>query len=415
LWQQKRSQFDAYITKTLGQVLELNNSMEALLDDLQATVIKHRALASEDGRISAANLVTHLSIMNSSISITQEQARWAELLRSFLEQSTVIEKFDPKAFYLSRHVAPFRPHVLLRPSPFDNPSSAFQLYADHCQFPIQKSNEITYMALFEKQYGPKLWISNCLIFDVPSIAFLLRDSLAILLLAQSNEDIEFLDWTVIPPTVIEAIFTDQFGPTTIFFHHIVLRITISSILFACSVGQFNAQIWSLTSGQLLIGFARSEFSKFVQRWNSQSSLLPFRNLTTITTWVSAVSLWNFGQLANDELLYLSNAFDERSFGDPVRPCIFPREDVTGCCSWSRQTVAEFIGERDETEGLIMYVRSALRLDSFASCAFCPEKAACVCVVCQRAFCKRCRPTENLCGVCSTDSFVWNSSENEQNL
>jgi hypothetical protein len=96
---------------------------------------------------------------------------------------------------------------------------------------------------------------------------------------EDRTDIQLLDRQHIPAAFFESVFLGHFGPTSIFFQHIVIEVSISSLIFARSyIGQ-GCEIWSLQSGHILLRLENSEFIPHFQKW-AQFALSEFPNMAT---------------------------------------------------------------------------------------------------------------------------------------
>jgi hypothetical protein len=244
-----------------------------------------------------------------------------------------------------------------------------------------KENHDKYLTLFQKQFNSAILIDYCEIIrcglQIPSIIFFSNKSFNLLTFAKFNEDktdIQLLDHRQVPAAFCESVFLGHFGQTSIFFHHIVIQVPISSLIFArSSIGQ-GCEIWSLQSGHFLLRFENNELVPHFQNW-TQFALSQFPDMSylmNITSFPSAVACWNNSQISNTELILWVNAFERRSFADQSRLPVFPVSSFTTdsfpppatSCPGSHGYFATKIGDRQTVIDFVQKIRRDLDMDGF---------------------------------------------------
>jgi hypothetical protein len=322
-WTAKNEQFERDMRKVSEDVLRSNVACE---HQFEATA---RAFSESVGRgleMAAAATRTEEE-RRLTFTIAHARENWRQRLLILWPRLHWPDRFAPVSYHPSARVPPFQPHSLLSPSPFTR--DELRDLARKLSVP-SSSPSTPYLELFAMSFGFE-HAHNCEIRRrdqvIPAVAFATQESGGARLLTYadlSNGVIKLLPHDPAFLRFFESVLVGEWGETTVYFSSIVLHLVPDRVLHARVLDGHILEIWSLMLGNMCLVFESASVPRvFVTQFGSRTS--PISRMGPPNAMVES---WVTGNLSDDELIYLLNASDGKSFADITRnPVLLEDADV----------------------------------------------------------------------------------------
>jgi len=288
--------------------------------------------------------------LESTFSLKEEHTQWSLFVVSQRDRNSDVQNYNPKRFYLSARCFPFRPPRIMSPSyciktdlkSMENKSPLLSLL-NHYQISLYNQNQsesLSMLDLFNKvhiNHGKPSFVSSCVLirdkFIIPSVLVLYHDHIYIITHASySNNKPQFIIMDNVDDETnmhlfVESILLGHWGPTSLFSSHIVINISLASLIFIRKQSNNTIAFWGFKTGHFILKFPEEYSSIFISKIQFPCSLPDIPFLYRIEHDSDAYMQWSSGLLSSDQLLLVLNSLASRSFVDTKAYPVFPKHIV----------------------------------------------------------------------------------------
>lgn len=378
--------------KFVDYMNQLKNSMDNSINLYTIRLIKNKK--------EIENQIKNLEI---SLFLFYEEKNWNKFMNELKLKSSILPLFNPSSYLLSSQCLPYQFPKILRPfTKLNEDENNFveifekkftinfemdglkniktikmkqtasqslnnlvdeinSTFLDDSEENIDKSKLDVYHCFknhFEIQYGKIERCLNCNIelFNfllVPSVLFIFKNSTLMLLTyaeitvlnnESKNQTIRLLNDQIKEPDFhqfVKLVFNQQFGQTTLFFSHIVIKLPITDIIKTSinlnseSKNNFYFLIWTFSSGHFALSIKNSHIDEIRKIFEKSAEIKYLNNFTEksipdlllfqIKSNDIAIKNWINQIITNEELIFYLNGINGYSFASfnifPIIPFI----------------------------------------------------------------------------------------------
>lgn len=279
-----------------------------------------------------------LDFLESTFCLIEERTRWNQFVLSLHTEATDEQSYNPEYYYLSPRCYPYQAAQLITPSLYSIcDSTIIELFRKHTNKLDHQPDLYKQFQHYIKHLGKVSYIANIKIIragiKVPSLMCMMQNDILFLTYAQlrekseSKREIEFIQQ--IDSNFLNSVFIGHWGRTTMFASHILIRISLSSIISIKPHNSSTVAFWSFTHGHFLINASRrKKFQLYIHTLFSVGELstekLPPEIASQINYDSQAIkSKWQDREMSTEEMLIYMNGIKSRSFSDLDNYPIFP--------------------------------------------------------------------------------------------
>ncbi|KAK8890144.1 hypothetical protein M9Y10_034904 [Tritrichomonas musculus] len=275
------------------------------------------------------------SELKNSIEFVEEKMHWSHFLSSLSVKMSEVSQFNPKTYFLSNKCMPYNCPQLISPSLFESKDEVTELFNENISGFKKYPNVAVKMFIKSESMPDNIMIVDCKIcryrVEIPSIMFLLNTGIYFLTYAElaSQKEIRLLDKS--NNDFIASVLNGQWGTTSIFSGHIVLKIEMNDIIFIQFLMYKAFNIWSFKHGQFTVKIDSNKLRQIkyplsLMTTKVMDNFSSFNFLFKIEDYSSAFNKWCRCEISTDDLLLVSNGLSRRSFTNlkcyPYFPFIF---------------------------------------------------------------------------------------------